>query len=251
MQRRTFLAGLSASALLPGVAWGSELPSVDALLEAVDGNLTYSTRVARVKMTVVTTRRTRLYEMRTWGRGADEAAIEYMAPARDKGTRMLRKGSELWMYLPSIEKVQKISGHMLRQGMMGSDVSYEDLLGASKWRDAYEAAVTAEETREGRKVWKVELTAKDDSIAYPRRVAWIDAETRIPVHQELYALSGMLLKTWEMSDISEIGGRNFPKTMVIKDEVKKGSSTTIEMTELDFGATLDEEVFAMRWLERR
>lgn len=238
--------------MLPGVSLAEELPSVDALLDKVDRNLTFATRQTRVKMTVETTRRTRVYEMRTWGRGEDQAAIEYLAPARDKGTRMLRKGDELWMYLPAIEKVQKISGHMLRQGMMGSDMSYEDLMGASKWREAYTAKVVAAEELDGRKVYKVEMVAKDDTVAYPKRVAWLDAETNIPLRQELYAVSGMLLKTWEMKDPKTYeGGRQFPTRMVIRDEVKKGSTTTIEMTEMSFGVTLDEEVFAMRWLERR
>ncbi len=255
--KRTLLAVLllavsPAAPAQPAPAEVAEaIPSADTLLATLDGNLTFDSRASRIEMTVVNPRRTRVYEMRTWGRGADQAAIEYLAPARDKGTRMLRKGDELWMYLPTVERTQKISGHMLRQGMMGSDLSYEDLLGASKLRGAYEATVTGPETHDGRSVWRVEMTAKDDGVAYPKRVALVDTETGVPLEQELYALSGMKLKTWTMGDVKSYGERHFPMTMVITDHVKEGSSTTIRFTELEFGVTLDEEVFGMRWLERR
>ena len=47
--------------------------------------------------------------------------------------------------MPRAERVQKISGHMLRQGMMGSDMSYEDMLEAADFEEKYEAEVVGEE----------------------------------------------------------------------------------------------------------
>jgi outer membrane lipoprotein-sorting protein len=228
------------------------LPSADELLRGIDANLTFESRSARVRMTVTSDRRTREYVMQTFGRGVDQAAVEYLEPARDKGTRMLRLGEELWTYMPSVDRVQKISGQMLRQGLMGSDMSYEDLMGAAKLREAYEAKVVAAEELGGVGVWRVELTARDPSVAYPRRVAWVDRQTRVPLKQELYAVSGMLLKTWEMSEVKSFeGGRRFPTRMVVRDHLREGSSTTIVLEELKFSVQLDEEIFSKRWLERR
>jgi len=233
----------------PAVA--QEAPDVDALLKKIDRNLTFEQRSSHVTMVVESTRRSRTFEMRTWGRGKDQSAIEYLAPSRDKGTRLLRKGDEMWMYLPTVERTQKLSGHMLRQGMMGSDVSYEDMVSASSWREAYTAAWVAEESVEGRVCDKLELTAKDDTVSYPKRIVWLDKVSGIPLKQELYALSGMKLKTWLMSDLQEFpGGRYSPKKMVIIDEVKQGSKTTLTMTELDFDTAIDDTVFTTRWLER-
>ena len=227
-------------------------PDVDTLLGGVDANLTFTSRAATMRMTVEGKRRTRVFEMQSFGRGEDQAAIEYLAPARDKGTKMLRRGDELWMFMPAVDRVQKISGHMLRQGMMGSDVSYEDMMGAAALRDAYTAEVVGSETVGGEAVWKVEMKAKDDSVAYPRRVAWITKDSRVPVRQELYALSGMKLKTWEMSEVKTFDGdRRFPTRMEIIDHVSEGGRTIIELTEMSFGVELDNEVFSQRWLERR
>ena len=171
-------------------------------------------------MTVTKPRRTKVYELETWGRGAEAAASEFHAPRRDAGTKMLKVGGELWMYMPAIEKVQKISGHMLRQGMMGSDVSYEDLLEFSEWQEMYTAALQGEESCGESTCWKLKLTAKSEDIAYPVRDVWVDQATRIPVRQELFAVSGMLLKTWIMEAPQAFGERWYPTRMILEDKLQ-------------------------------
>ena len=103
---------------------------------------------------------------------------------------------------------------------------------------------------DGRKHWKLEATAKDSSVSYPKRIIWIDDGYRIPTKQELYALSGLLLKTWGMSDIKQVDGKNVPMKMVISDELKKGSSTTIVTESITFDIPLQDQIFSRRWLER-
>ena len=248
------LAPQQATAAEPSVATAKPAGAtvdVTAMLAKMDDNLTYDGRTSQVTMTVVTARRTRVYKMRTFGRGQTEAAVEYLAPARDKGTRLLKQDKELWLYMPTIERTQKISGHMLRQGMMGSDVSYEDMMNAQSFLDLYEVALMGEETLGERACWKLRLTARDDSISYPARTAWLDKETFIPIKQELFALSGMLLKTWSMTEVQTFAdGRLFPTRMVLTDELKKGSKTIVELDELVFELPSNEQVFSRRWLER-
>lgn len=254
MTRRTALTLLCAALLWGPRAEAEEpptLPEVKKLLHALEENLNFESRTSTLTMVVANARRTRTYEMQAFGRGLDEAAIEYLAPARDKGTKMLRRGDELWLYLPSVERTQKISGHMLRQGMMGSDMSYEDMTSSTDWDEAYDGTVAGIEPLEGRDHYLLELVAKDDTVTYAKRKIWIDTKTLIPTRQELYALSGMMVKTWVMKDVKEFeGGRLYPMTMRIEDTLKKGSYTEIRTTELAFGVELEGETFSMRWLER-
>ncbi len=228
----------------------SAQPTAAELLAAIDRNLTYEARYARASMEVVKPRRTKTYELQTWGRGVDDGATEFVAPAREAGTRMLKRGDELWMYLPTVEKTQKISGHMLRQGLMGSDMSYEDLLETSSWYAMYTGQVTGVEELGGRPCWKLVLTAKDDQVSYPKRVVWVDQGWSLPVKQELYALSGMLLKEWLMQDPERYGERMYPSRFVIIDKLQQDTRTTITFSDMDFGVKLDADQFSMRWLER-
>jgi len=225
-------------------------PTVAELLSAIDANMTYEARYARATMEVVKPRRTKTYEIQTWGRGKDDAATEFLSPARDAGTKMLKKGGELWMYLPSVEKPQKISGHMLRQGLMGSDMSYEDLLETATWYTMYDGVVEGVEPYQGRPCYKVVLTAKSDDVSYPKRIVWVDQEWMSPVKQELYALSGLLLKEWLMEDPQLYGERRYPSTFVIVDKLQEGTRTTVTFGEMDFEVAVDADQFDLRWLER-
>jgi outer membrane lipoprotein-sorting protein len=229
---------------------GAELPEAEALLTRVDTNLTFESRTVTATMTVTRRGRTKVYTLLSMGRGVDEAATEFLAPARDAGTRMLKRGNELWIYMPAIERVQKISGHMLRQGMMGSDLSYEDMMEFSDWRQAYTATVQGEVPCGSSTCWSLELLARDDTIAYPRRVVSVDQQTGLPVMQELYALSGMLLKTWTMEDAVAHGERWYPQRMVIDDRLQEGTQTVLEFTDLDFSTPVGDATFSRRWLER-
>ena len=256
MTRRSLLFALllavaaPASLALPDEAAAATLPSVDELLARIDANMTFDTRTSTMTMTVTKNGRVKAYEMRSYGRGADEAAVEYLSPARDAGTRMLKKGDELWMYLPSVEKTQRISGHMLRQGMMGSDFSYEDMMEAADWKSRYKGSIVGEEAQDGAPCYKVELNALSDDVSYPKRVIWVDEKLLIPRRQELYALSGMLLKVITMSDVKAFGTRQFPTKVVAEDKLQQGSRTELVFTSIDFSVKLEDEVFSLRWLER-
>jgi outer membrane lipoprotein-sorting protein len=224
--------------------------TVAELLDKIDANLTYDTRESYLTMTVTKADRVKVYKMHSYGRGQNEAAMEYLEPARDKGTKMLKNADELWMWLPSVEKIQRISGHMLRQGMMGSDMSYEDMMDAAKWRTSYSGVVAGEETVDGRACWKVQLTANSPDVSYPKRTIWVDKAAFIPVRQQLFALSGTLLKSWTMTDIRSVAGRQFPFKMTVTDEVQTGSKTEIQFDKVTFAVPLQAEVFSTRWLER-
>ena len=227
-----------------------ETPTPGELLSKVDANLVFESRSTKATMRVVKPKRTKEYTLMSYGRGADEAATEFLSPARDAGTKMLKRGDEMWMYLPSIEKVQKLSGHMLRQGMMGSDISYEDMMESSSWQNAYTASVTGQDTFEDRPCWVVEMIAKDDSVTYPKRVVCVDTENFIPVRQELFALSGMQLKEWTMHDPKQYGDRWYPSRMRVEDKLQEGTYTEMIFEEMEFSVDLEDEVFSQRWLER-
>jgi len=235
----------------PPTAAATAQPTADQLLAEMDKYLTFETRTSVAEMKVIDSRRTRSYTLRSFGRGMTDSAVEFLSPARDKGTKMLKKGDNLWLYMPRAERVQKISGHMLRQGMMGSDISYEDMLQSSKFREMYKARVVGSEDKNGRKCWKVEAIARDNKVSYPKRILWIDAEHKLPLQQELFALSGMKLKTWSMSDIRTIEGRPVAMKMVLADQLRKGSKTVIVTKSVSFGVKLRTEVFSRRWLQRR
>ena len=194
--------------------------SVQDIIKAMDNNLNAKSRVMTSKMVVHGRRASRTIESRSWVVGIDLAFTEYLSPPREAGTKMLKDGDKLWTYSPQTDRVIQISGHMLRQSVMGSDMSYNDMMEDRPLMDLYEATLESSVEINGRDHWIVLLTAKAKGLSYPMRRAWIDKEYLLPMKEELYAKSGKLLKTSTMDGIKKVQGRWFPSRFIFKDELK-------------------------------
>tara|TARA_X000000368_G_C23046978_1_gene719573 strand:+ start:353 stop:1093 length:741 start_codon:yes stop_codon:yes gene_type:complete len=200
--------------------------SVKEIISEIDKNMNAKSRVLTSKMIVHGRRSSRTIESRNWVVGIDKAFTEYISPPREAGTKMLKIGNKLWTYSPQTDRVIQISGHMLRQSVMGSDMSYNDMMEDKPMEELYEASIEGSIEINGRDHWIIVLEAKINGLAYPKRKSWIDKEYLLPMKEELYAKSGKLLKTSTMSDVKRIQGRWFPSRFNFRDELKRNSKGT-------------------------
>ena len=200
--------------------------SVQDIIQAMDDNLNAKSRVMTSKMIVHGRRSSRTIESRNWVVGIDQAFTEYLSPPREAGTKMLKLYDKLWTYSPQTDRVIQISGHMLRQSVMGSDMSYNDMMEDRPLEELYKATLEGSVLIDGRNHWIMHLEAKVKGLSYPKRRAWIDKEFMLPMKEELYAKSGKLLKTSTMDGIKKVQGRWFPSRFIFKDELKRNSKGT-------------------------
>ena len=200
--------------------------SVQDIIQAMDDNLNAKSRVMTSKMIVHGRRSSRTIESRNWVVGIDQAFTEYLSPPREAGTKMLKLYDKLWTYSPQTDRVIQISGHMLRQSVMGSDMSYNDMMEDRPLEELYKATMEGSVLIDGRDHWIMHLEAKVKGLSYPKRRAWIDKEFLLPMKEELYAKSGKLLKTSTMDGIKRVQGRWFPSRFIFKDELKRNSKGT-------------------------
>jgi len=228
----------------------AQYPSGENILEDIDKNLSSQNRIVVSKMVVHGQRGSRTIESKSWSIGDEKTFTEYLAPAREKGTKMLKVKDNLWMYSPSTDRTIKISGHMLRQSVMGSDLSYEDMMDDKKLSEAYDAAVTAEDTIDGRECWVVNLTGKEKDLAYHFRKLWVDKSRAIPLKEELIAKSGKLLKMIEFKDVEKLSGRWFPKKMIFKDILKTGKGTEFIIDSIKFDVDIPAYKFTKASLRK-
>jgi len=225
--------------------------SVQEIIQAMDNNLNAKSRVLTSKMIVHGRRTSRTIESKNWVVGIDLAFTEYLSPPREAGTKMLKLGDKLWTYSPQTDRVIQISGHMLRQSVMGSDISYNDMMEDRPLMDLYEATLEGSVEIDGRDHWIMLLTAKVKGLSYPMRRAWIDKEYLLPMKEELYAKSGKLLKTSTMDGIKKVQGRWFPSRFVFKDELKRNSKgTEWVIDEIEFDVNIPESRFSKALLRK-
>jgi outer membrane lipoprotein-sorting protein len=201
-------------------------------------------------MTIHGRRDSRSISSKSWIQGKDKAFTEYLAPAREKGIKMLKLGDQLWTYSPDADRTISISGHMLRQSVMGSDLSYEDMLEDRELQTIYNARVVGEETVLERPCWVLELTSKGEEVAYYSRKVWVDKERFVVLREEMYAKSNKLLKTLEVKSVIRVQDRWVQNFLVFKDVLKGGDGTEFKITAIEFEAVIPEYTFSKASLRK-
>ncbi|MGE5557518.1 MAG: outer membrane lipoprotein-sorting protein [Bacillota bacterium] len=221
------------------------------ILRKVDENVKYNTIIYTGKMEIFINddEAPRVKIMKVHGIGVEKAFVEFINP-EDKNTRYLKIGKKMWIYDGEEENVFLISGHMLKQGIMGSDVSYEDALETDALYTKYDIEVVGTETLDGRACTVIELTAKVKEVSYDKRKMWVDSERFLAVKEEKYAKSGKLLKVSRVLEARQIGDRYFPVKSEVSDKLRKGSKTVFTMQEVRLDAPVSEKLFTMQNLQR-
>ena len=140
---------------------------------------------------------------------------------------------------------------MLRQSVMGSDMSYNDMMEEQPLQEIYKATLEGVEIINGRKHHVLLLEAKITGLSYPKRRAWVDAEYLLPIKEELYAKSGKLLKSTSLDGVKKIQGRWYPTRFIYKDELKRNSKGTEWIIEdIQFEVDIPEHVFSKAKLRK-
>ena len=229
---------------------GLSQSDADDILKKVEKNMSSDNRVFESSMTIRGNRTSRTITSRTYSVGDTKSFTEYLSPAREQGTKMLKLENQLWIYSPSSDRTIQISGHMLRQSVMGSDLSYEDMMDDRKLTDVYTAKISGNEVIDGRETYILDLTAKVTDVAYNSRKMWIDSERFVPLKEELFAKSGQMLKRTTLSDVIKIDGRWFPEKVVYKDMLKQGDGTEFKITSIKFNQKIPEYIFTKAALKQ-
>ncbi|HBX45970.1 outer membrane lipoprotein-sorting protein [Limibacterium fermenti] len=224
--------------------------NAEQIIQEVDKNISAKSQIAESTMTVHGKRNSRTMTAKSYTIGDEKSFTEYLSPAREKGTKMLKLAKEMWVYSPSTDRTIMISGHMLRQSVMGSDLSYEDMMEDRKLTEMYTPTLAGGETIDGRKCYVVKLTAKVNDVAYHSQKMWVDTERLVPLKQELYAKSGQLLKQITLSDIKRIQNRWFPTKMNYKDMLKDGKGTEYTITNIQFDKDIPATIFSKASLKQ-
>ncbi|MCL2294159.1 MAG: outer membrane lipoprotein-sorting protein [Spirochaetes bacterium] len=225
-------------------------PTAAELLQRIDDNEIFSTIEYEGEMIIEHGGRRFVKTMRVWARGNTHSFIEFTNP-EDRGTRYLRRDNRLFVYSPDIEDVMLISGHMLRESMMGSDMSYEDALDNESLSSRYTPVIFGSDVLNGRDVWILELTeTRRGTQSYPRRKLWIDKETGDLLRAELFALSGAKLKVYNVLRIEVHGDRRFPVEVEVRDLLRRNSRTVFIMRNVVLDRPIPDSIFTDRNLRR-
>ncbi|MBI3459406.1 outer membrane lipoprotein-sorting protein, partial [Candidatus Acetothermia bacterium] len=126
--------------------------------------------------------------------------------------------------------------------ILGTNFSSTDILRVDLVKD-YNATLLGNETLNGQVAYKLELKAKDETVAYDRVLYWISQKDFLALKGEFYTQSGKLLRILTFSDPKILGGATRMSKFVIEDALQAGVKTTSTIQEMEVVKDLPDSLF--------
>lgn len=216
---------------------------IDTILSRFESNTVYDTAYAESTMTATGILGTTESSFKSWNRRNGDTLIE-IDKGPDRGQKILRQGSSVFLFYPDAEEVIRLQGSALKDSLMGSDFSYEDLTGEKSIRDRYTGSLIGTDSVDGRSCYHVVMTAKSSRETYRRQELWIDAELYVSLKTVLYSASGRALRELHSREIKNINGFNIAVKMIMQDLLKKDSTTVLTIENIVINKPIDDKVFS-------
>jgi hypothetical protein len=213
---------LLAALVLPAAARAAPAPEVKALLRAAD-----AFRLPDASMLVET-------EVRLFRAGKLEKERRYavyVKPGRrslvlmrspgEKGQKVLVRGADFWMIMPSSQRPIRITP---MQKLLG-DAAAGDVATLS-WSEDYGGAVSGEAEVGGVRCLVLDLVAERAGVTYPRQRLYLAAADGRPVKAELFVASEKQAKEATF-EVERVGGRVQVAAMRIVDLLQANRETVV------------------------
>lgn len=203
-----------------------------------------------VEMTIHRPDWERTMSMRVWTKGEEKSLIRITAPPKDRGNGTLKKGREMWIHNPKVNRVIKLPPSMMSQSWMGSDFSNNDLAKSDTLLTDYDHEIVDNESHEGKKVYIIKSTPKDQAPVVWGMQKLKIREDLIMLREEFYDEDMKLVKYIETSNISIKGGKLFPAAWKMVDNDKQEHYTILNHREITFKDSLPESLFTISSLKK-
>jgi outer membrane lipoprotein-sorting protein len=244
---RTLAVVRLAAFLLLAAATAAFAQSAEDIVRRLEANQRFRTQEAEGALIITDRFGSRTKTFVSYAEGRERMLLAFTNP-EEKGQKILRLQDEIYLYFPDAEEVVRLQGSALKEAVMGSDFSYEDLTGEKSLLDLYEVRLLGSEKLQGREQHLLELKARGRGVAYPLQKLWVDAVEFIPRRAEYYALSGRLLKTLEVLEVRQVAGRSVMSRAIMRDALKKNSSTEFRVDRVKLDQPLPKNLFSLEAL---
>ncbi|MFC1516493.1 outer membrane lipoprotein-sorting protein [Thermodesulfobacteriota bacterium] len=216
-----------------------------ALVQAGFNYIRDTASVSLVEMTIHRPTWERTVTLKAWTLGEKDSLFTIIAPPKDNGNGTLKKGREMWIYNPKVNRVIKLPPSMMSQSWMGSDFSNNDLAKSDTLINEYSHTVTGTETRDGKTVYIIKSMPKPDApVVWGMQMLKI-REDNIFLEQAFFDEDLKIVKALRFTDIRMIGGKLYPVKLVMEKSDEPEKYTVVEHKELEFKDSLPPGLFTL------
>ncbi|MDA2926936.1 outer membrane lipoprotein-sorting protein, partial [Acidobacteria bacterium AH-259-G07] len=204
------------------------------------------------EMSIVTRRWNRSKTLEIWSVGTDKALIAILEPKKGEGVATLRVGSDIWNYLPKIDRTIRVPTSMMMGSWMGSHFTNDDLVKESRLIEDYDVRISYDGKRDGVEVYEFTLTPFPEApVVWGRIEEQVRKRDLMPTWARYYGEDGELKRTVVFSNYRLMGGRLVPARMRIRPEDKPGEYTEFVYRELEFDMDIPGRTFSLASLRKR
>lgn len=209
------------------------------------------TSQGEMTMTIVRPDWSRSVTLKSWQKGNDFALILITSPAKDKGQVFLKIKTDMWNWLPSIEKMIKIPPSMMLQSWMGSDFTNDDLVKESSILKDYTHKLLGKETVREQLCYKIEMLPLEEApVTWGKLILWITVDGYNEWKADYYDEDMELINEMNAFNISKMGDREIPTKLEIIPTGKKGHKTILETKSIIFNKPIDDSFFSQQNMKR-
>lgn len=239
--------------LLAAPAWAD--PAVDKVLDCMRANVPPTLRIQEIELQ--STDRTggvrnlkgKLYAMRE--RGLLRAMVRIAEPADLAGAAYLVRetaeadhGDEMYMFLPAVNRVRRITGASADGSFLGTDFSYNDVKQIENAFVDADGRLDKPDQIEQRPVHVIAFKPKAGQASrYSQLRAWVDQKTCVALRVDFYEGDAPRKQLSAPAAALQQSGNYWYVSQAQMQDVKDHTSTKLRVTGVSSGAELATRLF--------
>ena len=192
-----------------------------------------------------------------WKRFPDEHSrilMHFNEPADVRGARFLiienEPQNDMYIYMPGLLVVRKITSKRISSSILGTDFSYEDYERLHGILTDLKAEQYPDDVLSGRPVYVVH-SYPDDTSGYEKIATYIDIETCVALKTDMFERGHRLRKTMSIdpAHIKKAGSIHVPRELLMRD-VRDNTETLLIIQKIVTDIPLDDALFDPEQLKK-
>lgn len=238
---------------VPAVTVFAQEPTGEQLLDRMDQVLSPKASQSTVVQTIETSSGgTRDFTYISYvGDFGASSLIRYQTPKRvkDEAFLMLNNADDIWAYFARTRRVRKLASHARKKKLMGSDFTYEDMGGGSRYKEEYVAKRLPDQDHKGETCYILELTPDpEQDPTYDRIICYLRKADYYPNRIDYYEKKDELLKILYLNDIKVIENNPTAMSMTMHNQ-QDGTKTIMVIKEITYDVKFEDDFFTERNLK--
>ena len=229
----------------------SQAQSALDIVQKADSKMRGASSYSEMSITIVRPKWQKTMTMKNWSLGNDYAVSLVTSPAKEKGSVFLKRGNEVWNYLPSLERTIKLPPSMMTQSFMGTDLTNDDLVKQSSMVVDYTHKILTQENVRGFDCWKLELLPKEEAtVVWGKLVVWIDKKDFMQLKVEFYDEDQEIVNLMEGYNARLFGDKKLLSKIEFIPLDDEGNKTVIEYKTWEFDVEIPSNYFTTQYVSR-